>query len=206
MFPPVSFAPPASFSASSNAPTPRVTGKRRAEDVDCLDRHEHGAKRPRGNCGASVAQTLAPSLPAPRNEAHGVVQHEFARAVVAGDTEGVQRALLAGADVNGPLADGQPPALYHVAERPQLAELLGTLMAAGPNVQAPAGQVGPLFLAVSAGNNLGVRVLLEAGADPLHVSQGLTPWLVAASLSDTSAARMQLYHAFVRYVGAQAAT
>lgn len=204
MFPPVYFAPSASSPATLTAPTPRVTGKRRAEDVDCLEQEEHEVKRPRGNGGTSVVPTPARCLPAPRNDAHDVVQHGFARAVVAGDTEGVQRALLAGADVNVPLADGQPPALYYVAERPQLAEMFGTLMAARPNVQAPAGQVGPLFLAVSSGNNLGVRVLLEAGADPLHASQGLTPWLVAASLSDTSATRMQLYQAFNRYVGAGA--
>lgn len=199
-----------SFTRRPDAPLPLAVfcpaHKRRAEEVEDAEQDAppgHLDKRARVSAGTSdeLASTVT-ETPSPFAQR---VQQHFAEAVRCADVPWVQRALHAGADVNRPLSTDAPTALHYVVQRPACFELLGTLMAATPNVQAGADNVGPLFLAVSAGNVLAVEVLLQAGADPHHACGRVTPYLLAASLREQSAARLQLYRAFLPYVAAEGA-
>ncbi|MEV0648863.1 ankyrin repeat domain-containing protein [Phytomonospora sp. NPDC050363] len=115
-------------------------------------------------------------------------------------TEIVGVLLDAGADPNAPGAFGMTPLLRFVYERgPKAPEIMRSLLAAGADRDAVGGVETPLYAAISMRDDSALLVLLDAGADPCRLEDGLseyavgnTPlhWSACAALRESTFARI----------------
>ncbi len=124
------------------------------ETLRALRAAAKGGAAPAGRAAAPTPRTGAPSLPA----------NVAARAARAGNIDGLNAALAAGADPNARDARGRT-ALMHAADKGYTL-LVGPLLAAGadPNLRAPDGATA-LFMAAAHGHSEIVAALMKAGAD-----------------------------------------
>ena len=123
----------------------------------------------------------------------------FVLSCVLGDTEAVREALANGANPNIPDPSGFPP-LYSAVRAGTEAPLsmhldvirLLVSFGADPDASAPSGET-PLLLSLRKGTPFGelTALLLELGADPNGLSQGVRP-LEAASREPASALQLEL--------------
>ena len=108
-----------------------------------------------------------------------LAQDAVVRAAEAGDVDGLQKALAAGADVNARDEEGWTALMYVTDQGSML--LVELMLAAGadPNIRLADGATA-LFIAVVRGHTEIVTLLLEAGADPnIRLADGATALFIA---------------------------